>query len=62
MEEKVIIALDRYNDLLDDNRKANLLYDIKKQLIEILDYEEFDIDNEIHNKIFKIYSKLCEEI
>lgn len=62
MEEYVKISLDRYNDFLDDNKKANLLYDIKKELIKIIDNEEFDTNDFIHTEIFKIYERLCEEI
>ena len=62
MEEYVKISLERYDDFLEDNRKANLLYGVKKELIEIVDDENFVLNNDIHSKIFKIYEKLCNEI
>ena len=62
MEEYVRISLERYDNFLEDSRKANLLYGVKKELIEIVDDEKFDLDKDIHSKIFKIYEKLCNEI
>ena len=62
MEEYVKISLERYDDFLEDNRKANLLYEVKKELIEIVDDENFVLNNNINSKIFKIYEKLCNEI
>lgn len=60
--EHVQISLDRYHDFLDDNKKANLLYEIKKDLIEIIDDENFELEDPIHSKIFDIYARLCNEI
>ena len=62
VEEYVKISLDRYNDLLDDNKKANLLYDLYKGIINIVDKDSFNIDREIDKEIFKIYERLCDEI
>ena len=62
IEEYVKISLDRYNDFLDENRKANLLYDLYKEIRDIVDDELFDIDRNIDKKIFKIYERLCNEI
>ena len=62
MEEYVKISLDRYDDFLEDNRRVNLLYEVKKKLIEIVDDDDFVVDNKIHSKIFDIYAKLCNEI
>ena len=62
MEEYVKISLERYDNFLEDNRRANLLYRVRKELIEIVDDEKFDLDKDIHSKIFKIYEKLCNEI
>lgn len=62
LEEYVRISLERYDNFLEDSRKANLLYGVKKKLIEIVDDEKFDLDKDIHSKIFKIYEKLCNEI
>lgn len=62
IEEYVKISLDRYNDFLDDNKKANLLYDLYKSIINIVDKDSFNIDREIDKEIFKIYERLCDEI
>lgn len=62
VEEYVKISLDRYNDLLDDNKKANLLYDLYKGIINIVDKDSFNMDREIDKEIFKIYERLCDEI
>ena len=62
MEEYVRISLERYANFLEDNRRANLLYRVRKELIEIVDDKKFDLDKDIHSKIFKIYEKLCNEI
>ena len=62
VEEYVKISLDRYNDFLDDNKKANLLYDLYKGIINIVDKDSFNIDREIDKEIFKIYERLCNEI
>ncbi len=62
VEEYVKISLDRYNDLLDDNKKANLLYGLYKSIINIVDKDSFNIDREIDKEIFKIYERLCDEI
>ena len=62
VEEYVKISLDRYNDLLDDNKKANLLYDLYKGIINIVDKDSFNMDRDIDKEIFKIYERLCDEI
>ena len=62
VEEYVKISLDRYNDLLDDNNKANLLYGLYKGIINIVNKDSFNIDREIDKEIFKIYERLCDEI
>lgn len=62
VEEYVKISLDRYNDFLDDNKKANLLHDLYKSIINIVDKDSFNIDREIDKEIFKIYERLCDEI
>jgi hypothetical protein len=62
MEEYVKISLDRYNDFLDDNRKANLLYEIKKNLTNLIDTDDFDTNDYICTEIFKMYERLCNEI
>lgn len=62
VEEYVKISLDRYNDLLDDNKKANLLYGLYKGIINIVNKDSFNIDREIDKEIFKIYERLCDEI
>lgn len=62
VEEYVKISLDRYNDFLDDNKKANLLYELYKSIINIVDKDSFNIDREIDKEIFKIYERLCDEI
>lgn len=62
VEEYVKISLDRYNDFLDDNKKANLLYGLHKAIRNIVDKDSFNIDREIDKEIFKIYERLCNEI
>ena len=62
VEEYVKISLDRYNDLLDDNKKANLLYGLYKGIINIVNKDSFNIDREIDKEIFKIYERLWDEI
>lgn len=62
IEEYVKISLDRYNDFLDDNKKANLLYGLYKSIMNIVDKDSFNIDREIDKEIFKIYERLCDEI
>ena len=62
VEEYVKISLDRYNDLLDDNKKANLLYGLYNGIINIVNKDSFNIDREIDKEIFKIYERLCDEI
>lgn len=62
VEEYIKISLDRYNDFLDDNKKANLLYDLHKSIRNIVDKDSFNIDREIDKEIFKIYERLCNEI
>lgn len=62
IEEYVKISLDRYNDFIEDNRKANLLYGLYKEIRDIVDDNCFNIDRKIDKKIFKIYERLCNEI
>ena len=62
VEAYVKISLDRDNDFLDDTKKANLLYDLYKSIINIVDKDSFNIDREIDKEIFKIYERLCDEI
>lgn len=63
--EFVQISLNRYNDFLDDNKKANLLYDVYNDIRNLVD--EMD-DNKtfekgtIESKIFKLYERLVNEI
>ena len=62
MSEHVQISLDRYNDFLYYKEKFDVLVNVYNELIKIIDNEDFDIDNHIHNKIYKIYERLCNEI
>lgn len=59
MNEHVQITLDRYNEYLLYKKKYDLLIDTHNALIEILEDENFDFEDSLHKKIYKIYEKLC---
>ncbi len=59
MNESVTISLDRYNEFLLYKEKYDLLIETHNSLIEVLEDENFDLENPLHNKIYKIYEKLC---
>lgn len=59
MNESVTISLDRYNEYLFYKDKFQLLENTIKDLSEVLEDEKFDIENSLHNKVYKIYEKLC---
>lgn len=59
MNESVTISLDRYNEYLFYKEKYNLLIETQKSLADVLEAKNFDIENPLHYKIYKIYEKLC---
>lgn len=59
MSESVTISLERYNEYLLYKEKYDLLINTHNALIEVLEDENFDLENPLHNKIYKIYEKLC---
>lgn len=59
MNESVTISLNRYNEYLLYKEKYDLLIEKHNSLIEVLEDENFDIENPLHYKIYKIYEKLC---
>lgn len=62
MNEYVQISLDRYNDYLLYKKKYDLLVDTHNELIEIINDEDFDFDNPIHKKVYKMYERLCNNL
>lgn len=60
--EYVKISLDRYNNFLKSEKNEEKLYKTFENIRKIVENEKFDIDNEIHSKIFKIYERLCIEL
>ena len=61
MNEYVQITLDRYNKYLLYKEKYDLLIDTHNALIEVLEDENFDIKNKLHEKVYKIYEKIVLE-
>lgn len=59
MGEHVTISLERYNEYLLYKEKYDLLIETHNSLIDVLEDENFDLENPLHNKIYKIYEKLC---
>lgn len=59
MNEYVQITLNRYNEYLLYKEKYDLLNDTHNALIKVLEDKDFDIENPLHEKIYKIYEKLC---
>lgn len=61
MNESVTITLERYNEYLFYKEKFELLEKTRVYLSEILNDENFDIEDYLHKKIYSIYAKLCKE-
>lgn len=59
MNESVTISLERYNEFLLYKEKYDLLIETHNSLIDVLEDENFDFNNPLHKKIYKIYEKLC---
>ncbi len=53
MNESVTISLDRYNEYLLYKEKYNLLIETHNSLIEVLEDENFNIENPLHKKYIK---------
>lgn len=66
MEEFVQITLDHYHNLLKDSKKSKKLYEVFEELRNIVDDEKFIVrynnKDQTNVKIFKLYSKIYEEI
>lgn len=60
--ECVKISLNRYNDFLKSKKYEKLLYAAFGDIRRIVENEKFNLDDEIHSKIFKIYERLCNKI
>ncbi len=58
----VKISLDRYNNFLKSQENEEKLYKTFEDIRKIVENPKFDIDDEIHSKIFKIYERLCIEL
>lgn len=61
-EEYVKISLDRYDDFVADNKMANVLSEklgkIEKELENIIDSPEFNMNVGINKKIYKLYERI----
>lgn len=61
-EEYVKISLNRYKELLDNNRKAKLLYEALDELRGITQEREFLLEGNIQKRIYKLYERIYKEI
>ena len=62
IEEYVKISLDRYNDFVNDQKKANIMSGVFYEMKRIINDDSFGINKNIDKKIFNLYERLCKQI
>ena len=59
--ESVIITLEHYKELEFYKRQYEVLQEIRKDLVKILEDKDFSIDNSIDMKVFNVYNKIVSK-
>lgn len=59
--ESVTITLEHYKELEFYKRQYEVLQEIRKDLVKILEDKDFSIDNSIDMKVFNVYNKIVSK-
>lgn len=59
--ESVTITLEHYKELEFYKRQYEVLQEIRKDLVKILEDKDFSIDNSIYMKVFNVYNKIVSK-